>query len=194
MASSFLGDLIRAGEISPSKAYLGVDPRKLQRARDRVLAEASVKGEAQTDEDTIQNIMFDSRMDATKVRHFDPETGQFFARIEVQDHYTVTDGEGRFLVHLTKPAKSDKNDGDKGQSVIEEENEERQPVEEESAENNERRERLEEIIGAKNAKPAEVVASMMHDCIRIHGVDSTLQFLCADSTNSNTGWRVGIIA
>ena len=37
------------------------------------------------------------------VRRFDEQTGRFYARVEVQDHYTLTDGDGRFLVHLTKP-------------------------------------------------------------------------------------------
>ena len=37
--TSFLSDLIKAGELSPNKSYLAVDAAKLQRARDKVLAE-----------------------------------------------------------------------------------------------------------------------------------------------------------
>ena len=58
VTSAYLGDLIRAGEISPSKAYLAVGPRKLQRARDKVLGEAVEKGEALTEEDTIRYNIF----------------------------------------------------------------------------------------------------------------------------------------
>ena len=43
VTSAYLGDLIRAGEISPIKAYLAVGPRNLHRARDRVLGEAVEK-------------------------------------------------------------------------------------------------------------------------------------------------------
>ena len=50
-----------------------------------------------------------------------------------------------------------------------------------------RRDRLEEIIGSKDKKPAEVVVRLMYEWMEVHGVDSTLQFLSADSTNSNTG-------
>ena len=101
--SAFLGDLISAGKISPSKSYLAVVPSKLQRARDKLLAEAGDRGDALTEEDTIRNIMFDSRLDQTNVRRYDEQTGRFYARVEIQDHYTLTDGEGRFLVHITKP-------------------------------------------------------------------------------------------
>ena len=37
--TSYLSDLIKAGELSPNKSYLAVDAAKLQRARDKVLAE-----------------------------------------------------------------------------------------------------------------------------------------------------------
>ena len=56
------------------------------------------------------------------------------------------------------------------------------------------RDRLEEITGAKDKKPAEVVARLIYNWLQIHGVDKTLQFLSVDSTNSNTGWKGGIIA
>ena len=71
VTTAFLGDLIRAGELHPSKADLAIDPRKLQRARDKVLSEASEQGLAQTEEDSIRNVMFDSRIDHTKVRQYD---------------------------------------------------------------------------------------------------------------------------
>ena len=45
------------------------------------------------------------------------------------------------------------------------------------------RDRLEEITGARNRKPAEVVAQLIYDWLKVHGVDGTLKFLSADSTN-----------
>ena len=76
VVSSFLGDLIKAGEISPSKAYLAVDQAKLQRARDQVLAEAGNRGDEVTEKDAIRNVMFVSRLDPTKIRRVDEHTGK----------------------------------------------------------------------------------------------------------------------
>ena len=200
VVSSFLGDLIKAGEISPSKAYLAVDQAKLQRARDQVLAEAGDRGDEVTDEDTIRNVMFDSRLDQTKVRRFDEQTGRYYARTETQDHYTVTDGDGRFLVHITKPIKEKEGQEDELGMVEEDiQDEENNVLEtdeeiEETDEEKDMRDRLEEITGAKDKKPAEVVARLIYNWLQIHGVDKTLQFLSVDSTNSNTGWKGGIIA
>ena len=201
--SAFLSDLIQAGEISPSKSYLAVDPRKMQRARDRALAESSAVGEDQTLEDNIKNIMFDSRLDQTKVRSFDEETGQFYPRVKTEDHYTLTDGDGRFVVHLTKPSKTE----EETEEVVQETEEVDQETEEadqesddgeankpeETSEEKSRRKRLEKIIGS-NPKPALAVALLMYEWMKAHGVDKTLQFLSGDSTNSNTGWKGGIIA
>ena len=173
VTTAFLGDLIRAGELHPSKADLAIDPRKLQRARDKVLSEASEQGLAQTEEDSIRNVMFDSRIDHTKVRQYDDKTGRFYSRIEDQDHYTLTIGEGRFLVHLTKPGKP------KGKKDGTAENSNDDSVGETTSE------------GTKDSKkkPAEVVARMIYEWMKLHGVTHTLQFLSCDSTNSNTGWR-----
>ena len=54
--------------------------------------------------------MFDSRIDETKVRQYDEETKRYYSRIVKEDHFTLTDGEGRFLVHITKPEKVDTED------------------------------------------------------------------------------------
>ena len=201
VCTAYLGDLIKAGEISPSKAYLAVDPRKLKRARDNVMSAATERGNQLTNEDTIRAIMFDSRMDETKVNHFDPETGKYYQRIEIQDHYTLTDGMGRFLVHFTKPSKTESCGEEQPEEEEEQEEEQEQEEEEEdneellheTPEGQERRLRLEGIIN-ENPKPAAVVAKIMYRWMVIHGIDQTLQFLSGDSTNSNTGWRGGIIA
>ena len=184
VTTAFLGDLIAAGELSPSKSALALDSSKLRRARDRVLADASELGETQTKEDSVTNVMFDSRIDATKVRQFDEETGRYYNRIENQDHYTLTDGDGRFLVHMTKPEKKEEeihaNDDTAEESQGEETGE---SGDEDISEEQE-----------KKQKPAEVVARMIFDWLKLHGLTCTLQFLACDSTNSNTGWKAGIIA
>ena len=181
VTTAYLGDLIEAGELSPSKSYLALDSSKVRRARDKVLAEASKEGATLTKEDSVRNIMFYSRIDATKVRQFDEETGQYYSRVKNQDHYTLTDGEGRFLVHITKPEKK-----------VEDSN-----VNDEKEDGEESAESCDEDISeeqGKKQKPAEVVARMIYDWLKLHGLTCTLQFLACDSTNSNTGWRAGIIA
>ena len=45
-ATAYLGDLIRAGHLPPDATYLAVDPNKIQRARDRIIEEASATAEA----------------------------------------------------------------------------------------------------------------------------------------------------
>ena len=179
--TAFLGDLIENGELSPSKWTLAMDPSKLQKARNKVLEEALEQGARQTEEDSIKSIMFDSRIDETKVRQYDEETGRHYSRIKKEDHYTITDGDGRFLVHITKPEKTDKEEeaADAGDDTAESGDD---------ASSGEPEERQ------KKQKPAEVVARLVYDWLKTHGLHTTLQFLACDSTNSNTGWRAGIIA
>ena len=50
-ASAYLGDLIRAGVLPPDAAYLVVDPAKVQRARDILIAEVTCSGLEQLEED-----------------------------------------------------------------------------------------------------------------------------------------------
>ena len=181
LCTAFLGDLIENGELSPSKWTLAMDPSKLQKARNKVLEEASEQGARQTEEDSIKSIMFDSRIDETKVRQYDEETGRHYSRIKKEDHFTITDGDGWFLVHITKPEKTDKEEeaADTGDDTAEAGDD---------ASSGEPEERQ------KKQKPAEVVARLVYDWLKTHGLHTTLQFLACDSTNSNTGWRAGIIA
>ena len=178
VATAYLGDLIRAGELSPSKTYLAVDPGKLRRARDNVLADATESGETATAEDCVKNVMFDSRIDITKVRRFDRTTGKFYPRVEKQDHYTLTDGAGRFLVHITKPGKEGTTGAGEAEGDVDSQDETQ----------------TDETLSAKDPKPAEVVAILIFEWMTLHGVDKTVLFLSGDSTNSNTGWKGGIIA
>ena len=93
----------------------------------------------------------------------------------------MTDGDGRFLVHITKPEK-------KVEDIH---------VNDEQADGEESAESCDEYISeeqGKKQKPAEVVAMMIYDWLKLHGLTCTLQFLACDSMNSNTGWRADIIA
>ena len=105
LCSAYLGDLIRSGVLSPDMDYLAVDPLKVQRARERIMTQVREKGESLSQEDTINSIMFDSQLDPTKVKKFDEQTKKFYPRIETQDHYTMTDGLGRYIHHFTKEGK-----------------------------------------------------------------------------------------
>ena len=71
------------------------------------MVNATERGHDETERDSIKCVMFDSRIDKkTRVRHFDESTGKFYPRLEAEDHYTLTDGSGRYLHHLTKAGKS----------------------------------------------------------------------------------------
>ena len=78
VCSSYVADLINAGILSPSKIYLALDPGKLRRARDSLMSSATGRGNDMTDEADIQCVMFDSRLDQTKVRSYDEETGKYY--------------------------------------------------------------------------------------------------------------------
>ena len=43
-------------------------------------------------------------------------------------------------------------------------------------------------------KPAEAVANLILEWMMDYGVDQTLTHLAGDSTDSNTGWKKGVIA
>ena len=181
VCSAYLLDLINDGILSPSKIYLAVDPRKLRRARDRVLSEASERGNELTDQDDIKCVMFDSRLDQTKVSLFDKDTGKYYPKTVIEDHYTVTDGEGRFLVHLTKPTNTLhgteeelEEEGETIDEMVEEEGGVEEQRDEEEPEDKERRQRLEKIID-DDPKPASTVARMIYNWMRIHGVDKSVQ-------------------
>ena len=71
-----------------------------------MMVKATERGHDKTEQDSIKCVMFDSRIDRkTRVRYFDEGTGKFYPRVEAKDHYTLTDGMGRYLQHLTKPGK-----------------------------------------------------------------------------------------
>ena len=106
IATAYLGDLIRAGILPPEAASLSVDGAKIQMAKDKMMVKATERGHDKTEQDSIKCVMFDSRIDRkTRVRYFDESTGKFYPRVEAKDHYTLTDGMGRYLHHLTKPGK-----------------------------------------------------------------------------------------
>ena len=58
--------------------------------------------------------MFDSRIDMkTLTRYYDKETTNFYPRVEAEYHYTLTDGVGRYLHHITKPSREKLEDIEK---------------------------------------------------------------------------------
>ena len=188
IVTSFLGDLIKSNILSADMAYLAVDQSKMQRAKDAVMAKAKMEGEATTRADQVNDVMFDSRIDPTLVKRFDQETQKYYPRVEKEDHYTVTDGAGRYLHHLTKPGKADE---DINQDIFVVDNDEDSDECDEcvvDGENN-----IEDVPRQAEKKPAEKVADLLLEWMRDVGVDESLQFLSADSTNSNTGWKAGII-
>ena len=107
-ASAFLGDLIHAGVLPPESASLAVDKSKLRRAMEKVTDAARMRGEERLKEVSPKCIMFDSRIDKkTLVMYHDEETGKNYPRVEAEDHYTVTDGDGNYLHHFTKPGEDE---------------------------------------------------------------------------------------
>ena len=203
--TAFLGDLIRSGVLPTSAASLAVDGAKLQRAKDKVMEAARERGEEELELETPKCLLFDSRIDKkTRVMKYDDETKKQYPRIEPEDHYTITDGEGTYLHHFTKPGKvkEDEESGDEG--PVETENdemdvgEERRDQEHDNGGAEGRQEADQEELSYTREEldklPAEVVARIMLTWILEHGVEKTLTHLGADSTTSNTGWRKGIIA
>ena len=80
----------------------------------------------------------------------------------------MTDGDGKYLTHFTKPEKKD------------EEPEEKQWDDE-------------ELLANLDKLPAEKVADLIVEWLKNYDVDKTLAKIGGDSTNSNTGWKGGII-
>ena len=81
----------------------------------------------------------------------------------------MTDGDGKYLTHFTKSEKKD------------EEPEEKQWDDE-------------ELLANLDKLPAEKVADLIVEWLKNYDVDKTLAKIGGDSTNSNTGWKGGIIA
>ena len=110
----------------------------------------------------------------------------------------MTDGDGAYLTHFTKPGKS-LNDED----VKEDEAEDKELELEEEADSRvyddeykpeEEKDELSDLQKELEKKPAEVVARKLVSWIRERGVQKTLELLGGDSTTSSTGWRAGVIA
>ena len=129
-----------------------------------------------TQEAVIECILFDSRIDATKVRYFDKETGKFSPRIQKEDHYTLTDGDGRYLHHFTKQG------GKQLEEIYKETNSDVDSGVESA------------IMNTVDKKPAEEVADLIIEWITNFGIDQLLKVLGCDSTNPNTGWKGGVVA
>ena len=67
VATGFLKDLIADGHIPANKAYLAIDPSKVQRARENVMTGLQLKEERKAKEEDIVGIGYDGRKDQTRV-------------------------------------------------------------------------------------------------------------------------------
>ena len=200
-ASAYMGDLIAAGIIPPKAACLAVDPTKLQRARDKLLGEANSLGVEEIEKKKPRCLMFDARIDPTNVRHYDSETNKYYARVEKEDHYSVTDEDGLYIIYFTEPGKNltEKEEDDEEFDVnveveAEETAEAEVPADEDTNDKVPDQAYLSDVQKELEKKPAEVVARLLVEKIRELGLENTLELLGGDSTSSNTGWRGGVIA
>ncbi|XP_065649605.1 uncharacterized protein LOC136078240 [Hydra vulgaris] len=102
IASGFLKDLVEANIVPESAIYLLLDKNKVHRANDKVMSECQDIGENRFECEDISCILFDGRSDKTNVLTFNDEAKKFYPSIQKEDHYTLTDGYGKYLHHLTK--------------------------------------------------------------------------------------------
>ena len=105
-------------------ASLADDGSKLERARENMMTMATERGEEKTVQGDIKCVMFDSRIDKTKVQYYDEETGKYFPHTEPEDHYTMMDGDGQYLQHFTKPVKEDHDSEDEMEDKTQDEKDE----------------------------------------------------------------------
>ena len=89
VASGFLKDLIAAGHLDKDMAYLALDPTKLRRAREMLMAGASEFEDARAQAEMIGGISYDGRKDKTRALAED-SNGQLHPRIIKEEHISVT--------------------------------------------------------------------------------------------------------
>ena len=63
LATAYLSDLVKAGVLPEDAVYLAVDGAKVQRAKDNMMEMASERGLEKAENDIIEMVMFDSRID-----------------------------------------------------------------------------------------------------------------------------------
>ena len=150
-----------------------MDGTKVQRAKHSLMGDVTEREEQRLKNKPPSCIMMDSRIDKnTLVMHHDEVTQKFYPRVEAEDHYTITDGDGKYLHHFTKELKQNTDE-----------------TYNEDADSDEKLDKVTDTI-----KPAEVVAQLLYKWTVTKGIDKTLDLLGADSTASNTGCNAGIIA
>ena len=102
IATGFMHDLIEGGVLPEGSEHLAVDQKKIHRAREAIMTAVREKEEREIHEDNIKTILADSRQTKTLVNKYNEETGKFYRKVEKQDMYSMTDGDGRFLHHFSK--------------------------------------------------------------------------------------------
>ena len=140
LATAYVGDLIQARVLPAEAANLAVDGTKVQRAKQSLMGDVTEREEQRLKNKPPSCIMMDSRIDKnTLVMHHDEVTQKFYPRVEAEDHYTITDGDGKYLHHFTKELKQNTDQ-----------------TYNEDADSDEKLDKVTDII-----KPAEVVAQLL---------------------------------
>ena len=91
--------LIDIGMVTKENASLIIDPSKVQRAREKIMAEERTEADHKLGETQLECVFFDARKDKSKMVVED-EDGEEFARTLDEEHYTLTDPYN-YLTHLT---------------------------------------------------------------------------------------------
>ena len=80
-------------------AYLALDPKKVYRAKDKVMKVAKLNEENQAENNYIVGIAYDGRKDMAKVLLADSE-GRMHQRLIKEEHISVTwEPSGKYLSH-----------------------------------------------------------------------------------------------
>ena len=103
--------------------------------------------------------------------------------MEPEEHYTMTDGDGKYLHYFTKPGKVEEKvecDSDMYEDIpgIFSVGEGETSV----------------VQSDLDKKPSEIVSIQLMERIKNHDVYKTLNVLGGDSTSSNTWWGGGVMA
>ena len=101
IVSSYLQDLINAGHLPSDKIYLACDPKKLDRARKKVMSVSTLEDTTRLENKDIVGVSFDGRKDITQSYIPDP-SGVLHPRLIKEYHISVTlEPKGEYLGHLT---------------------------------------------------------------------------------------------
>ena len=79
-----------------------IDPKKIQRAKDKTMNEIQQSDEIKRNEDDITALLFDGRIDKTRVMLEGESNGKLYPSMQKESHYTVTsEPGGHYVTHFT---------------------------------------------------------------------------------------------